>query len=399
MAYVTPTTQESFDANINFLESRINQETPAADKAYNTVLADMMAMNQTSLYKFATDRAKEVLTISASIIGLRVIGQGRGIPEKVATSAVITFDVVALAGTVIDTSVIYVADATGVRYKPNAQAQANASNIATITATALTAGTVGNIAVGQTLKADRQVPGADQKATVTLINTTAADPEGTEAYRQRLLDDERTEGGGSNYADYRKNAELTPGVFRAYPYSGNPTYLETGTGAIYPGQRTIYIKADSSIDPDGVAPQSLLDLAEEYIKTNQETGKANEVLGGDSDSGRFVKSIRNTTFFVKVVGLDISTDIEAKVKEDIETATKAYFRSVQPFIKGLDFILDKNEVVTVPSVTQVVQDVVRGAGGSFTSLTIDIGAGSIPDYTPGAGELVKLADSGGITYE
>ncbi|NIA28346.1 MAG: hypothetical protein GWP06_00360 [Actinobacteria bacterium] len=398
MAFITQTTQQVFDSAINFIESKINQTTPGADKAYNKVLAGLLSMLYTILLKFATDRAKEVLTISASIIGLRVIGQGRNIEEKVATSAVHTFEVPALFGTIIETSVIYTGDANGVRYQPNAQVTAAVTNIATITATALTPGVVGNLAVGQTLQADRQVSGAETQGTITVIVTTAANAEEVEAYRQRLLDDERTEGGGSDSADYRKNAEKTPGVNRAFPYTGNSTYLETGLGTINPVAITIYIKADESIDPDGVPTAQLLLDADEYIKTDQDTQLANQVLTGDIDSLREVLPIFNTTFFVVVSGFDVSGDVKALVKSDIETALKAYFRSVQPFILGLDFILDKNDEVTVPSVSSVVEDVVKAAGGKFTAATFNVGAGSLLSFTLEVGELAKLADTGGVSY-
>ena len=111
-----------------------------------------------------------------------------------------------------------------------------------------------------------------------------------------------------------------------------------------------------------------------------------------------IVSIFNTTFFVTITNLNVSVDIESKVKADIETALKTYFRSVELFILGLDFILDKNDEITVPSVSRVVEDVVRAAGGSFEDLTFNIGAGVLLTYSPGAGELSKLADSGGVTY-
>lgn len=398
MAFITQTTQQIFDAGLSFIESRINQTTPDADKSYNRVQAGFMSMLFTVMLKFASDRAKEVLTISASIDGLRIIGQGRNIPEKVATSAVITFEVPAVNGTIIETSVIYIGDANGVRYKPDAQATAGVSNIATITATALTPGVVGNLAVSDTLLADRQVSGAEQQGTITVIVTTAANAEEVDAYRQRLLDDERTEGGGSDSADYRKNAEKTPGVNRAFPYTGNSTFLETGLGTMNPVAITIYIKADDTINPDGVPTAQILLDADEYIKTDQDTQLANQVLTGDIDSLREVLPIHNTTFFVVVSSLNVSVDVEAQVKADIEANLKIFFRTVFPFISGLDFIEDRNSTVTNPGVSKIIQDVVNAAGGSFSVVSFNIGAGALPEYTPGVGELVKLADTGGVTY-
>lgn len=398
MAFQTLTAQELFDNSLAYIESRIGQTTPTADKSFNRVLSSLLAILLSILLKFATDRAKECLTISASIEGLTVIGQGRNIPQKEAQAAVLTFTVPGVNGTIIPTSVNYIADSTGVRYIPDAPATIT-GGLATITATAQTAGAVGNLNNGETLKADRQISGAEQTGTVTGTVTTGADAEDTEEYRRRLLADERTEGGGSNSADYRRWAELTPGVVRAYPYAGNPQYLQQGTGDIYPGERTVFIKADASIDPDGVAPQSLLDDAKEYIQTNQETQQANEVLGCDGSSDLYVESIFNTVFYVVISGLLVSVDIESQVKADIEAALKTYFRTVEPFISGLDFIGDKNDTITSGSIGSVVQDIVAAAGGSFVDLSFNTGGLPIvAPYMPIPGELTKLADTGGVSY-
>lgn len=397
MAFVTDTAQGLFDKALAFIESRINQTTPAADKAYNRVLAGLLSMLLTSLLKFATDRAKEVLTISASIAGLTVIGQGRNIPRKEAESTVLTFTVPATTGTIIETSVIYVGDSNGVRYTPDAQVTAVAG-VATITATAQTPGTVGNLNNGETLKADREVSGAEQTGTVTGTTTTGADIEEVEAYRRRLLADERTEGGGANPADLRKWTEATSGVERGCPLTGNPTYLQTGAGTNKVGDKTVFVKADESIDPNGVPTTAILDDVRQNIRFDPDTGLARLTVGNDGDSTLFVEPIFNTTFFVTVNGLSVSIDVEAQVKSDIETNLKIYFRTVELFILGLDFINDKNSEITAPSVTKVVQDVVFAAGGSFTSATFNEGAGPLLSYIPIAGELSKLADTGGVTY-
>lgn len=397
MAFITDSTQTIFDKALSFIESRINQTTPDADKAYNKVLAGVLSMLLSQLLKLATDKAKECLTISASIAGLRVIGQGRGIPEKTAVASVITFDVNGSNGAVLETSVIWTAT-TGVQYIPDAQVIIGISGVGTVTATAQTAGVVGNLANGAVLTADRNITNAEQTGTVASTVTTGSDAETTEAYRQRLLDDERTTAAGSNSAAYRRNAELTPGVFRAYPYTGNPTYLQTGAGSIDPIARTIWIEADTSIDPDGIPPAALLVTAEEYIKTNQDTGEANEVLTGDGDSNRYVEAITRTVFFVTIINLDVPSDVEAQTKANIETALKTYFRSVRAFIAGLDFIGDKNDEITTPSVTKVIQDIVFAAGGVFSNVTFDIGVSALGSYVPVPGELCKLADTGGVTY-
>jgi hypothetical protein len=397
MAFRYDSAQTLFDKAIAYIESRINQTTPDSDKAYNKVLAGLLSMMLSQLLKVATDRAKEALTISASESGLTVIGQNRNLPRKPAESTVLTFNVNGSNGAVLETSVIWIAT-TGVQYIPDAQVIIGASGIGTVTATAQTVGVVGNLPNGAVLTADRNIANAEQTGTVTATTTTGADEENIEAWRQRLLDDERTTAAGSNPAAYRRNAELTPGVLRAYPYTGNPTYLQTGAGSIDPIARTIWIEADESIDPDGIPPSSLLDTAEEYIKTNQDTGGANEVLTGDGDSNRYVEPISRTVFFVIITGLTVPTDVESQTKTEIETALKVYFRSVRDFIEGLDFIGDKNDEITTPSISRVIQDIVFAAGGVFEVVKFNDGGASLGSYIPVPGELCKLADTGGVTY-
>lgn len=397
MAFITDSTQILFDKALAFIESRLNQTTPSADKSYNRVLSGMLSMLLSQLLKLATDQAKEALTISASESGLTVISQGRNLPRRNAEATVITFTVNGSNGAVLETSVIWIAT-TGVQYIADAQVTIGVSGVGTVTATAQTAGVVGNLLNGAILTADRNIENAEQTGTVTGTNTTGANEEDLETWRQRLLDDERTTAAGSNSAEYRRNAELTPGVLRAYPYTGNPTFLQTGVGSINPIARTVWIEADTSIDPDGIPPASLLTTARSYIQTNQDTGQANEVLTGDGDSTLFVEAITRTVFFVTITNLSVSLDLETQTKADIETALKVYFRSVRAFIAGLDFIDDKNDEITTPSLSKVIQDVVFANGGTFANVRFDIGAADLGSYIPVPGELAKLADTGGVTY-
>jgi uncharacterized phage protein gp47/JayE len=398
MGQNTPTTQSIYDKYITSIEGFTNQETPSADRSYNKAQASSLSMFHTSLAKYAAEKTKECLTISASLDGLEVIGQGYGIPRKPAESAVIIFDVPALNGTTIGTDVIYKSLDTGVEYRPDAPVTAGASNIATITATATTAGAVGNLNNGQTVEADRTVSGAEKTGTVTGTVTVGADAEGKEAYRTRLLDFERTEGGGSNAPDHRRWGQAAPGVARIFPYTGNKDYLQTGTGTIKPVNKTIFVEADSSIDPDGVAPQALLDTVRSYIRFDPDTTRANEALTGDINDLMEIASIFNSTFFVVITNLDVSGDVEAQVKADIESNLKIYFRTIRPFILGLDFVEDRNDRIDVPGISSIVTDVVRASGGSFKSLTFNQGAGTLEEYFLTVGELVKLADTGGVSY-
>lgn len=397
MALPIPTTEQIAAISLANIEAALNQTTPANDEAFNRVIAGLEAGQFTTLYKFGVERAKQCLAITATREDLDTLARNYGIEPKGAVAAVLTYTLPAATDTDIPVTTEFVGDVNGVRYRHAAPVTAVA-NVATITGTAQTPGTAGNLQVSDTLTIGNPIPGAESTATVTAIVTTGTEAETQESLRIRVLDEIRTEGGGGNAADYRKWAQETPGVERSFPYSGNPPFLEDGTGSIFPGQRTVYIKADESIDVDGIPPQSLLDEAREFIRFNlDDNNRSREPLGGDINATLFVEPIIRTGFNVVVSGLTVSADIEAQVKANISTALTTYFKGINPFIDGLDTTDSQNNVVTNGTVGAVVQNVVGSAGGSFTSTTFDIGAGALPPFILDVNQLAKL-NPGGVSY-
>ena len=164
-----------------------------------------------------------------------------------------------------------------------------------------------------------------------------------------------------------------------------------------PPDRTVYIEADTTVDPDGIAPQSLLDEVRDTITTDPITGLARQPLGLTDDT-LFVESISRTEFFVQIATLSVSDDLVAKTKDEIEVAVTAYFLFIKPFVDGLDSLLDRNDKITDLTLSNVVQDVLSANGGTASGVAFDITpGGSLPEYQLSPGELSKLA-SGGITY-
>lgn len=389
-----PTTQEIIDQNIANLESSLNQDTPAADIAFNNVVAVMVGLAFTSLYKYAAERVLQNLVITATGEDLDRLGREYRVIRKPAEAAVVTVSLPADDDTIIPVTAIYTADANGLQYFPLTQAVAT-GGFAVHDIRCEETGVSGNLNISDTLEIDTQIPGAERIATVTAIVNTGAEKETDTAYRRRILDEIRTKGGGGNTADYRRWAEEVAGVERAYPYAGNPTDLAEDDGSSVPPERTIYIEATSDIDPDGIAPQSLLDEVEAAIITDPETGIARQPLGLTNDT-LYVVSISRTSIFVRIINLDVDSGIEAQVKNDIETALAVYFQSLRPFIPGLDSEIDRNDTITDPSISCVVQEVVEAYGGSIEGVGFGLLPGSfISAYTLLPGELTK---SGGVSY-
>jgi uncharacterized phage protein gp47/JayE len=403
MSLNIPTTRELKDQFLANLEAALNQTSPLNEKAFLRVLSATEGIVFTSLYKYAVYKTKQILTITAFGQGLDDLGAEYGVTRKPAESTVLTATLPGTDTTIIPQTVDFIGDANGVRYFLDSSYEIGdpTSGVAEMTMTAETAGTVGNLQEGDTLKIGTQVAGAETTATVAVITgettailNTGADEETDEAYRVRILDEVRAICGGGNAADYRKWAQEVGGVARAYPYAGKPVELLLEST---PPDRTVYVEADTTIDPDGIAPQSLLDEVRDTITTDPTTGLARQPLGLTDDT-LYIESISRTAFYVQITSLSVGSDIEADVKDNIEEALTQYFRSIAPFVDGLDSVLDRDDKITDLTVSNVVQDVLSEAGGTANSVAFGLSEGeSIPEYQLSPGELAKLA-SGGITY-
>ena len=200
------------------------------------------------------------------------------------------------------------------------------------------------------------------------------------------------QGGGGNTADFRSWAQEVSGVFRAYPYSGLP-YGAAGTSS--PADRTVYVEADTSIDPDGIAPSSLLDDVRDSITTDPDTNEARQPLGLTDDT-LYVESITRISIYIEVRNLDVDVAIEAQVKSDIDDAVDEYLRSIAPFIPGLDVESEREDTITALVLSDIIQDILSSVGGSAEAVAFGLSFGtSLPTYTLNPGELCK---SGGVNY-
>jgi hypothetical protein len=387
-----PPTIDIFEQNLARFEAQLNQTSPLNDKAFLKVVSAEEAILFTSLYKYGIFKAKQNLATTADEEGLTDLGNEYGVPRKSAVAAVLTAELPGTDPTVIPATRTFVGDSNGVRYSLDSSATTT-GGIATLSLTAQDAGTTGDLIPAQdTLTIDTQVAGAETVATVTATQTTGADQENLEDWRTRILDVIRAPGGGGNAADYRNWSQEVAGVARAYPYAGDPA----GSGS--PPERTVYVESTVAIDPDGIPPQSLLDDVRDSITTDPDTGLSRQPLGLTDDT-LFVEPITRTEFFVRITGLTVDASIETAVKDEIDTQIVSYFRGLRPFVDGIDAPIERNDLITDLTVSDVVQDVLKANGGSAQSVAFDIvSGGSIPEYQLGQGETAKNAAVGGIVY-
>lgn len=239
-------------------------------------------------------------------------------------------------------------------------------------------GTVGNLAVGETLVFAAPVAGVARDAEVVGITVSGASPETWEAYRKRVHEARRIPPQGGSYADYRKWAKTITGIEEAFPYTG------------LPGRVNVYIRATpaSCGNEDGIATGAQCTAVLNYINGTV-TGLATRRPINDGVS---VLPITRRSFDVEVHGLAI-TNVSA-AHDAIESACDEHLRSREPFIVGLSE-LPRLDRVTNAELSGVVSQVVASLGGSITSVVLTSDSEDVTAYTLAPGEHASL---GAITY-
>jgi len=383
------TTQEQVDQNIAYLEARLNQTTPAADKAYNREVAVMQGMGQTALAKLLADRIKAVLAQTARGADLDLLGLEYDTPRHAAAAAVLSVTLTGTNGTVISVGTVMIGLPNGALYTVTTGGTI-AGGTVTLAITAQVTGASGNLNNSDTLVLQGQIVGATGIPTVASTTTTGADAETDDAYRVRVLDAQQAQATGSNAASYRLWAQGVSGVVRAYPYSGAPAGVTSS-----PVMRTVYVECDPTIQADGIAPSGLLTQARTAITTDPNTGLARQDLGL-TDGTLYVQAITRTSIYVQITGLNVPGGLTSQCQAAILDALTKYFLAVTPFVTGVDPSFGRNDSITNPSVSKVIQGVLVAYGASAANIGFGLSVSTfVSAYTVSAGEKAKL---GGITY-
>lgn len=385
MAYNLPTLNDLYTAHIARLESVLNQDSPENEKSFIRALAKTEAAQDIGLYKYAGDRAKQNLALTATGEDLDRIGNDNSLPRKASETAVLTATMTANTGTIIPANIDFVADANGLRYRPTADVTAVA-NVATLTLRCTESGVIGQLEIGDTLEIASQIAGAQTTATVTAVVTIGIDAESDADYRPRVLFIQRAITGGANATDHKIWSEEVTGVKQAFPYSGRPA----DEGTSYPGDRQVYVEATTDIDADGIAPTWLLADVRTNINTDPDTGASRLPLG-ITDATLFLRSISRTTMHTEIRDLTVDTNKEADCKAAITAALTLYYANVRPFVDGVDLPQERNDTLTSMTVGAVVQDVLQSFGAWSSSVGFGIAVGVfLTEYVLGQGELCKI---------
>ena len=385
-----PLTQESINNALTHLESALNQDSPLLDKAFNRVLSILLGMQQTNQYKYIVERSKQNLALTATGEDLENIGEENDVFKKPAEKWAGTALFYGDEGTTIPVGSSCINTSLNTYYIVTSTTTFSATGFSDVPIQAVEYGPESNLVANPWVTNGSvflvpEIEGVQPHANVTSVTTLGVDEETEDDYRIRVLDAIRTVGGGSNLADHRKWGQEESGVRRVYPYTGiSPNFSDS-----VPGYRTVFVEATEDVDPDGIAPQTLLDNVRDSINIDPETGLSRPCLGS-VDSQLAVESIYRTGFYFTVRDLVVNAESSIAATQDIKDALDKYARGRRLYIWGLDAEIDKDDVLTSGGASLAAQQAVKKYGGYVGSVGVGKAAGQfLPPYQLQPGELGK----------
>lgn len=393
MATQTPTTQELSDSIVGAIEAQIGQTVPLLPKAFIRVLAKVMAATFITLYKYIGFIGLQLFVRTASgsptvingktvtplIEWGRLIGLGDPI-KAVPAELEIQVTVDNQTGSLPSGSQL-LGETNGVTYLTIGAVLLDAPTV-TVTVRASAdpngsggVGEVGNLDPGAILNFANPLANVQRATVVTAQTVTGADAETIESYRQRVIDRFQRKPQGGAYADYDIWGRTVAGIANIYPYTGDP------------GQVDVYV--ESATETDGIPTTAQLEAVDDALQF-ADSGLADR---RPANAWTNTLPITRTSFDVTVAGLT-APDL-AQTQADVTAAVEGYFLNAAPFIVGLD-TPPRRDTITAVELQGTVNDIVRAAGGSFTSATFNLtGGGSLLSaYVLGEGEKAKAANVG-----
>jgi uncharacterized phage protein gp47/JayE len=396
----TPTVADIGQNIIAQLEATLNQTIPLLPKAFNRVLAKVLAAVFVLVYKYAGFIFLQIFVKTATIEDVTILGKiisplkewGRlvGLPEpEKATQAQLEVSItVEVQGGTLNSGTQLLNRDNGVTYLTVGSVALNAPTVTAIVRASGDqtggngSGAIGNLNPADTISFANPLSVVARDAVVVSQAVTGADREDTEVYRQRIFDRFQTRAQGGALIDYKIWGEEVAGILSIYPY----------TGAL-PGHVDVFVEATvaSSGSADGFPTAAQLAAVLNSI-TLDDAGLASRRPAGSFVN---VSSITRTGFDVRVFGLSVPNP--AQTQADIDAAISEYLFSREPEVSGVTVPPKKNQV-TQSGLVGLVEDIVTAAGGIFT--TVDFNqtgsGGSLTIYTLGQGEEAKL--TGAVSF-
>lgn len=381
-APVKKTAKQISDQFVANLEAELTQSIPLLPRSFIRLIAKLLGLVFVVIFQWSEFVALQMFVRTASdkeitIGGItftpldwwgNLIGETRKVGQR--TEGTTTVTVLSSGGTLL---------AGAQLIDPNTQEVYLVVSDVSITTPTITPtvravnySTAATLYVGQILSFVSAPSNVVKNTMVASVTVQGADPETTEAWRERQLEWWAARPQGGSYADYRDSGESVDGVENIYPFSGGTDAIPTSG----PGQVDIYVEATGTTD--GIAPAALLTAVYDELETWR---PINDYIN--------TASIYRRTFNITVSGLSVSG--VSTVRTAIQDALDEYMQSRENYILGLSR-LPRRDTISDAEASGIAGRVVAAYGGTVDSVSVNAG---IPAYVLAEGEKAKL---GSITW-
>jgi len=394
MSLIIPTTTILRDEIIADLQTALNQSIPLLPKAFNRVIAKVLAGMLLTLYHVAsffflqifiqTATEKEITINNNKIVPLtfwgRLVGAGDPYP---ATAAEITVTItVKMTGTILEAGKIKVVSSeNNITYQLK-------ENVALVSATVegifqavagtdenfSGLGTIGNLPAGSLVSFTQPISEVLPDAIVSALSLPGTEAEAAEKYRLRVLQhfQNRPQGGAPlDYVYWCK--ENLSAVLNAYVYRESPAGVQ------------IYIEVEETPStPDGIPTSAQLTEITDFINET-ESGKALRRPLSDLVT---VSGITRRAFEIDII--DLESEFLTELKEKLEEVCSDYFQKRENNIVGVTS-QPAHQSVRSDDVRGIINDYVTAYNSSFSAVRVKFLSGLVfQTYDLKKGEKAKL---------
>lgn len=377
----TPTIQNIFERFSSALKAELNIPANENLKEHFSVLGSVTSAELKLLYLFAEDIQRNLYPQIADpnsegglLEDLGMLYLGR-LP-KPATASILELRANGVAGATLRTNLTFKSDTNNVVYILDSEYILSGSNDV-ITVRSVEVGTNTILSANSELTITEPVQGVNSTVTVKDTITPAVSAETIEQYRQAITDGIQLEPTGGAKTDYRLWGRDAVGVRQVYPY-----LKQNDSGTI-----EIYVEAENgNVTPQMISDvQSVLELDPDTSKPIYERGRRPMQATLD------VKSVVPLLIDIEIVGLNINS---LSIQNSIFSSLEAYLRNIRPFVDGGQLLRDKNDVLNVARLTNVVSDTIE-IDNYFLDLKMFVDGAPYDIYTFSLGRIPKL---NGVVY-
>jgi hypothetical protein len=156
-----------------------------------------------------------------------------------------------------------------------------------------------------------------------------------------------------------------------------------------PGDRTVFVESELT---NPIPTSGLLTSVRAAI--NYGTDGTYQPALGDIDSTLYVEPVRVAAIYVEVLNLDVEAAVKVQCQDRVVDDLVAYCATCRPYISGLDFEMDRKDILTDLTIGKVVQGVLEVYGAASDGVRVAIGsagAETVSSYQLNQGEIAVLS--------